>query len=508
MVAIDRASTPRSQLPLVVSGIASLVGGITGLGVAILASAYYSWFAAATLAGLIIATLGPLSVRLSLSGRVTVFLGLLSVADFLKRLVFMLPDQYTWSQYLVWVLPHVYYIFFVLLPWLYSDLGRVRHAVRASWPVAVFMALALLATWLAPGFPVTGRLAATVLLIMPWTMVFVSGTTPDALIPVCKVLAIAGVVNALYGLWQFALGSTIVELRWALETSEFSIGAQHLARVVEGSADLPVWRIIGLQADTLTFGLFLITGVAAAWMLRRSGYLSATTCLLFGATILAGVAASLGRSVWVSATVLVTLGLLAAKARWVLHPKFVLAIMIASFVVADLLASLLATHYAWLASSVEDPRLRLVLRLGTLGDRIGALKSVAELLSSGWIFGVGYAASEWIGAKFGTSLPPNFGRHNALIELLWYTGPLGVTLFLVTLYRAHAAAYREPAGVQQIMAAYLMAMFTSGLASGGGFLNYYYFFFLGSLLKASKSHRRDSANASQESQGRSRRSEF
>jgi hypothetical protein len=114
---------------------------------------------------------------------------------------------------------------------------------------------------------------------------------------------------------------------------------------------------------------------------------------------------------------------------------------------------------------------------------MGALKSVMEFLSSRWIVGFGYAGSEWLGAKFGTSLPPNFGRHNALVELLWYTGPLGVILFLVTLYRAHVAAYRESTGAQHIMAAYLIAMFTSGLASGGGFLNYYYLFFLGSLLK-------------------------
>ncbi len=360
------------------------------------------------------------------------------------------------------------------------------RSVISQWQVTVFIILALLATWLTPGFSINGRLAATAFLILPWTMTFLASAVPGALLIVCRVLVTVAIISGLYGWWQFVFGPTIIELKWALDTSEFSIGASHLTNTLEGPLAHRAWRIIGLQADTLTFGLLQFNALLSAYILRALGELRLKTFSLISSVILLSIAASIGRSIWVATAIFISLAFLARRVRLLLHPNLVMIMMIGGFILFSLVVPILIGFSPVIQ---DNPRAIVAFTTQTLSDRTAALETIVKLISEGNIFGIGFAASEWISHKFKSdvTLPPNFGRHNALVELMYYCGAVGVIIFLSILYKAHKNAYsRWRSSIETFIAAYLIALFILGFASGSNFLNYYYFFFLGYLLRQSQ----------------------
>jgi hypothetical protein len=59
---------------------------------------------------------GLASVSATIDRRLAILFSLLAVADYLKRVTFLAPDQSPWSQYLISILPTLYYGAAILVP--------------------------------------------------------------------------------------------------------------------------------------------------------------------------------------------------------------------------------------------------------------------------------------------------------------------------------------------------------------------------------------------------------
>lgn len=431
----------------------------------------------------------PWAFSHSFTARLTFFFFLLAFADFAKRLVFLANDQAGWSQYAVYLFPYFYYIVVLLLPW---GLGLLRRGVpRAHVWIWGLIAVMLLNTWLPSATSTTAKLAATALLIMPWTMIAMASDHPESATSVWRALVVIGVLNALYAALHFLFGPTPIEVRWARAAGEFSIGASHLeaSLLQRYSRVLNVWRPIGFQADAFTLALFCLNTFAMAWMLRIRKKMSSGAFYLISVFLLGGVLLSLVRTVWVAAMGMIAYAVLARRWRWLARPQVVILAMPAAFVASGL-ASVLLYQLRWLATVVGNPILARALTFGTLAARMGSLTAFWQSLPRFLLSGYGMAASPWITSKFGgfASLPSNFGEHNALVEYLWYLGLPGLVLFFAVLYismRSVWRAYRNghvSAHFMALAAAYLLALYVTGLGNGGVFLNMYFFLMLGTFL--------------------------
>jgi len=416
------------------------------------------------------------------------FFTLLSFADFGKRTVFLMPDQAGWSQYAIYLFPYLYYFISLLLPW---ALTRLRRGLTRRQALALSMVgLMLLNTWMAQDTSLIAKGVATALLIIPWTMIAVATDHPEAATPVGRVLILMGVLNVLYGAWQFSFGPTPIEVNWARASGEFSIGADHiLAFLSDRYGGVNVYRPFGLQADAFTFALFNLNALALAWMLRLEKSIQAGAFYLIALLLLSGILLSLVRTVWVAALGLIMYFLLARRYTSLAKPSSVMGVMFGAFLAAALIAALLYP-LKWLAGMVSNPLLARALTFGTLEARMGSMSAFWESLPRFLFSGYGLAASPWMTSKFGgfQGLPLNFGEHNVLVEYLWYVGLPGLVLFFVIIYFSLQSvwkAYRSgnvSADFMALCAAYLLAMYVTGLGNGGVFLNMYFFFITGYML--------------------------
>jgi hypothetical protein len=163
--------------------------------------------------------------------------------------------------------------------------------------------------------------------------------------------------------------------------------------------------------------------------------------------------------------------------------------MLATFAASGL-ASALLYQLKWLAAVIGNPILARALTFGTLEARMGSLAAFWQALPRFLLSGYGLAASSWITSKFGgfSSLPPNFGEHNVIVEYLWYLGLPGFILFFAVFYVSMRSVWRAyhngdvSTNWMALAAAYLLALFVTGLGNGGAFLNMYFFFVTGILL--------------------------
>ncbi|MCL5263725.1 MAG: hypothetical protein M1343_00745 [Chloroflexi bacterium] len=449
-----------------------------------------SGFALVFVATLLLATVPSLSQK-NVASRFVVFFSLLAVGDFVKRATFLLPNQSAWSQYSVMLLTSVYYFLFILLPWAIS---RRRHLTSIERLAFAFIALALGNTWISPQFTLESKLAATVLLIMPWSVLPVVASYPEVAPRVARALVVWGGISAVYGIWQFFFGPTQIELNWAQSAKDISIGAWQLETFVQGDTDaLAVWRIIGLQPDGFTFGILQLTALSSAWMLRAQGKMRQMSFTLISLLLATGILMSLVRGVWVALLALLLYVWFAQRFSSLLRPRVLLLLFAGSFLAAGIASSFLY-GFAWLAGTTTDPLVSRALTFGTLEARNGVFDAFVSALQARWLIGLGYAASPWLTGKFGggADLPANFGSHNAVVELLLYVGVPGLLLFTMLLYRVFAQAAETYASAQPafraaliVVAAYLFAMFVTGLSNGGVFLSYYFFLFAGILASNS-----------------------
>lgn len=457
---------------------------MTATGVAL----FPAWSAGALLASLLVAAALPPLVKQGVEARLAVFFGLFATADFVKRSTFVFPGQALWSQYLVLIVPTVVYAVAILVPWLGS--GHARRWCGVQTLCAAYVVVALANTWLSPEFSLQVKAAATTLLILPWSMLLVAADRPSAVSPVSRVLTLWGVISVLYALVQFALGPTVVELRWAESAGQLSIGASHLAIVLyDDPRSLGVWRVNGLQPDEFTFGMFCLTALTAVRLLYASGQIGRPRYVVVSLLLGLGIALSLVRTIWVATLAALAGSWAARRFPALLRSWLALPGLAAAFVLGDLLAEYLY-NLAGLAAGLDNPLLARAVTLGTLEARKGAMDAFLEAASAHWLLGLGHGASGWVSDKFGEggTLPDNFAAHNAIVEQVWYAGLPGLALFLGVLIgifhcagRALQSDDHRRRELAAVLAGCLLGMVISGLGNGGGFLEYPFFFFAGAL---------------------------
>jgi len=441
----------------------------------------------------------PWTLTRSFTMRLTVFFCLLALADFAKRLVFLLNDQAGFSQYVIYLFPYLYYFMVLLLPW---GLSHLRHGLPRYqiWVWALIIVM-LFNTWLSGSTSIIAKAAATALLILPWTLILIAAEHPESIISVGRALVVIGILNALYAAFHWVFGPSAIELRWMQSTSEFSIGASHLeAFVSQRYGGVNVWRPIGLQADSFTLALFCLNVYAMAWVLRVRRRMSARIFYFVSVFLLGGIMLSLVRTVWVAALAMIAFFFLARRFAFLARPPIVMVLMLAMFFVADIASSMLYS-FMWLAGVIKMPILARALTTGTLEARAGSINAFVESLPRFLFHGYGLAASSWITSKFGgfADLPLNFGKHNVVIEYLWYVGMPGLILFfaipffaLQSVWQACSRDGKVHSDFPALAAAYVIAMYLTGLGNGGAFLAPNFFYLMGILFSA-KYHSRNVA---------------
>ncbi len=155
-----------------------------------------------------------------------------------------------------------------------------------------------------------------------------------------------------------------------------------------------------------------------------------------------------------------------------------------------------------MVATVDNPYLTRAMVLGTVAARKDALKNFEELAPERLLLGSGYAASPWVGGKFGEDqdLQKNLAAltsHNVILELLWYVGLPGFLLFIMLLYEVARCAFMglsHAASAEKkklaVLVGYVVGMFVSGLGNGGVFLGFYFFFFAGAVAAHSMNSRK------------------
>jgi hypothetical protein len=432
------------------------------------------------------AVLLPSALSSTKRTRLITFFSLFAIGDFVKRSVFLLPDQSIWSQYLVLVVPYFYYAIFLFAPWLVS---RTKRELLADWDVLAYVCLATAATWLTPGYPLEARSAATLLLILPWTMLPLAASTPTDLQAVARILALWAMASAALGAWHFFIGPTIIEVNWAQAAASVSIGASNLGTVLSGEATgAGIWRPTGFQPDGFTFAMFLLNGLVAWCLLRRSGEVRPLMFAAGAALLSISLLLALVRTVWVAAFVFLLTALLFSVWRPMLRPSVVFLIASAAFLATDAAAGFLS-DFAYIAGSVDNVYASRALTLGTLSARYGALDSLIAEMTNFQILGNGYASSSWITGKFGGVDVANGANHNFILETIWYTGLPGFVLLLMVFRRIFKSTF---IGAQSgfwgasLIGAYCLALIVSGFGNGAVFLSFYFFFFAGIAIGAAR----------------------
>ena len=418
--------------------------------------------------------------------RLAALFGLWSVSDLIKKVTFLLPAQHQWAQFGPFLLPYAFFALAILIPWI-----RTRVTLRPTklqLLVGAFVLVAALNTWLSGGAGLISKAAATILLIMPWSMIAVAASYPRSVTSVCKVFVAVGVASAAYGALQFVLGPTPIELHWAQTTGELSIGASHLTAVLGGGEDFYLWRIIGFQADEFTFALFMMNGLTAAWLLHARKELSRAGFLAVSAVFLFALGLSVVRTAWVATAALIGYVHFSRKFRFMTKPVVVLSLLMGLFFAGDL-AAISLQGLRDLAQESLPPILRRTVTFGTLDARAGATQAFASALEHRSVTGLGYGAAAWITNKFGgfDLLPSNYALHNVVVELLWLVGLPGLIVSAAILIHVARRGWRSTrAGhlsrdEHLILLGYAFSMYLTGLSIAGVFLSLPFFYFMGIL---------------------------
>lgn len=470
--------------PVILVAIAVVVVSVTIV-------SFYSWAMALILTLTLSLWAGLTSNSATVHKRLTIFFSLFALINLPKRMVFLLPDQSPWSQYLVLVLPTLYYAALILVPTLPRIIAP--PLLRIEKLVIAYLVLASAMTWLGLGATLLGRLAASGLILLPWTIILIGMRWGwEALPSVSRTLVFWGVINVLYGLWQFIFGPTLVELRWA-ESAEFSIGARHLITAMSSEGPQGVWRVIGIQSDGFSLGLFLLISIIGLEVLAARRQIRKVLYVILFGLLLLGIGLSMVRTIWIAFIVFIVTRLAIEYSTLLRHTllRYARLIFPLSLVGTFLLAIWIAStlyQFTHLVRMIPNPLLARILTPGTLEARKDALTIFLDILPERLITGLGYGVDPYIAGKFGSTvdLPPNFEGHNVFVEQLWYVGLPGLMLFVLVLCEAFIRlAQRYFRGNQcerrvlAVLIAGLLALLTTGFSNGGSFLDYPFFFLLG-----------------------------
>lgn len=426
-----------------------------------------------------------------LDGLVVVFLICQSLVHLLKRLIFVFGPQPQAVYFGVQLLPTA--VLFALFAVVVRRLRGKKLPLSARLLTA-FLALAVATTLVSLNHePWIKVLSAIHQQLLPFLM-FYAGLllTPEKFARVGRTLGILAGVSVLYGGLQLAGGPTALDRAWAGQTYSYSIQGGKVFRFVEGeSTD---FRSYSYYADPLTWGLFLLAGLAGATVARELGRMSRVLFLGIVVLVLAGLFFSLTRTVWVG--LLVMLGAFALlRYRTFRRPWLVFCLVLGSLSVTILAGDSLYRELfvAQRLPVFQSAIVSRYLTVGTIEARIGAWTSLKDAVSTSLWGGQGYGMRQY--ANLSRDDPQadlqNFS-HNFLVELVINVGVPGALLFLWFYWQwlreglgtLRRASNREHRRLECWILAFSVGQVITGYLNGLNFMNSEFFLIMGVLAGA------------------------
>lgn len=413
-----------------------------------------------------------------------VFFILYMTSDLLKKLVFFIPGQEPFSQYIIVVFPFLFLSLFLILPFY---LHQGKHQTQPFALIHLLVLIFLFSTWLSPGYTISAKLTASAYLIMPWLVVAIVPHLHRGIDHALKAIVFLGVASSSYAVLQAFIGPTPIETNWAENVAAFSIGANHLLLAAQSeSYGLSYWRPIGFQADALSLGVLAFTGIASALLLAERKLISRSLLRVATTILLIGLGVCLVRSVWAGFAVFALFLLLFYRFNLSLKPKLIVAALFAGFFLSQELFALLHGDFFLLNANADTAFLARALTTGTLAARLEGGTALIEAILAFPVIGLGGASASIITSKFaGTgTIGAYFDAHNFLVEMVYQYGAAGTAVVLYFIYRTIKrlqpySNFPESRGSAVIIAGYIIGMTAMGLATGSVFLSFYFFLFCG-----------------------------
>jgi hypothetical protein len=422
-----------------------------------------------------------LGTRLSIAGLLAAVLLAEPLAEALKRGLFLLGDGSPAAYYGVQLLPTA-----LLAMALASALPALTSRLTGSarWLIAL-VAWVIVATLAAPlPTPWFQRLGAVHQEILP-ALIFLPAlliVSDEGRTVLARAALAACLVSAAYGIWQFLVGYTGMDLAWAVGAADRSIQAGKVHAWMIGDS----WerRVFSLFPDPFTWGQAL-TGALVIILLSRLG---AGWKTLAWIAVLLGLTLTQSRTPWLTMAV-TGLAWLALGWRPLRRPGVILGAALLGFPLTLWLGGLAYDTLFTGLPATEDPFLRRYLTVGTIEARLEAWTNLRDVLQAHPLTGLGAGTDPRYGA--GMALSPALlaahDSHNVLVKLALLGGAPAVILFLGFLWRWSQEAFAAPpplSGSIRLAAAFLLGSQAAGYMNAGIFLTWQYFIVLGLVAGA------------------------
>lgn len=413
-----------------------------------------------------------------------------AVSHFSKRLIFVLGEQPKFLYSAVVAVPHL----LVASALLASAPTLLRRRLpRSGLFLFGFLSWSTLLTVLSSsGATWETRLAVIQQRLIPMVLYFLAIVLPPtALAPTAKVSAIISLLSVIYGVVQFFGGPTALDRVWAEHAYSYSLQAAKVHAYMHGSAE--DFRAFSFYADPVTWGFFLVAVFVLVQIAGTLGSLSRSWIRTTAVLTAAGLFVGLTRTPWVAFGVTIGFFGLLAKVAAARRPSVVFGLSVLAFwIVVSGGQKILDNWQHWRGSFVSHGR--VITRYGTIGTlsaRVGAIRSMLQLLSEKRLLGKGFGSSIPLGREYDELADPAADSHNVAVELFLYTGMIGFWAFCAfywTWLREMFGILRSTVDIPSERCCFWLIAFSagfiiSGYLNGMTFMSGWFFYLMGLGLR-------------------------
>ena len=241
-----------------------------------------------------------------------------------------------------------------------------------------------------------------------------------------RVFSALVLISVTYGLYQFAVGPTIIDQAWAEAMHDYSIEAGKVfgAMTVSGSE----FRAYSYYADHTTWGLFLALAAIGILICATLGMIPKKWPYVVIPVAIVGLVICQTRTAW-----LAFLGTLVVyrliTTRLLRRPMLLIIGVLSSFAVVVTAGEYVTQHYNF--GGFSSALLNRYATVGTMEARTSAWKLFARNIPAHWLVGTGFGFGN---TNSNISLSDEVFSHNMYVELLVTTGLPGLILFLGFFY--------------------------------------------------------------------------
>lgn len=423
---------------------------------------------------------------LDLSGLLAAYLVSNCLIHLWKRLIFLFGPQTQEVYVAAQLAPGVVLVGVVL-----AALPRLRGrklAPSSGW-LAAFLAIAVLSTALSlRRTEVLYAGAAVYQQLFPFALYFVGQVLRRAeMVRALRITVLLAALSAVYGIIQFLSGPTLVDRLWAAGTYQYSIHGSKVLDYLEGKTS--EFRAFSFYADPLTWGLFLLAGIAAAAVARQLGAISQgvwRTSVWLG---VAGLFCGMTRTSWLGFGVMMAAVAL-FRFRSLRRPWLVFAAAVSLFGVTVVGGSYMyrEVFLARRLPATDNPVVQRYLTIGTIEARMSAWEELQAVLREGSVIGSGNTALVEAVSRHGSFGPGLKGLvHNVFVQITIQNGWIGALLFLAFVAqwlreafgKLRGAGKRPEQRAVQWLIAFGVGSLATGFLNGGNFLTHLFFLWTG-----------------------------